>query len=438
MLSESERENTKVALKELFSLWDKRSSSYGNVLFGSAVVRASDGKWRNVTSFFLPLHKDESRSVGTKANYGEFQLVEGAVSLDEAKSVLTEVVENDRLCLPGLPEVSIQASLHLNGSKHFWHSGSRRYPVEFPHYEFTFSVHQEFKGESPRTALHHVDLPLFPSGAAAMGKFFQTQIGDDSSYSGWFAALAPDYRGRIRQVQLGAKGVEIQIVCLAQTSESDLIGKLHARTLSGLNDCADLVFSGGKATAKVSDFPRDLLVALLSKKDGDLVDRRQFLAGSRYIEQDVVFEVPEQNIEQTILLGESETVEFKREIPAKNKDEVAICVVALANRSGGQLLLGVTDNGEVVGCQLDKPKDSITQILRSYCDPLPNFVIDEIGVRSKSVLLITVTEGRDKPYGVKEKGFYIRVGATNRLVTRYELDEMHSGKQKPFGLIDSN
>jgi hypothetical protein len=428
MLSEGERENTRIVLKELFGLWDERSSSYGDVLFCSAVARASDGKWRNVTSFFLPLHKEEKRSIGVKADYGDFQLAECTMALDQAKSVLTDVVERDRLCLPGLPEVSIQASLHQNGSKQFWHSGSRRYPAFFPYYEFTFSVPQEYKGESPRAALHHVDLPLFPSGAAAMEELFTTRIGDDSSYSGWFAAIAPDYRGRIRQVRLGNNSVEVQVMCLAGSSESDLIGKLHARTFGGLADCADLVFAEGKATAKVTDFPRDLMVALLSRKDGELVDRREFLAGSRYQAEGVIFEVPEQNIEQTILFGESETVEFKREIPSKNKDEIAICVVALANRHGGQLLLGVTDNGEVVGCQLDKPKDTITQILRSYCDPLPDFVIDEVSVRGMPVLLVTVREGKDKPYGVKERGFYIRIGATNRLATRYELDEMYSVK----------
>src|SRR6266404_2717693 len=53
MLSEAERENTKLVLIELFGLCDKRSSSYGNILFCSAMTRAFDGNWRNVTSFFL-------------------------------------------------------------------------------------------------------------------------------------------------------------------------------------------------------------------------------------------------------------------------------------------------------------------------------------------------------------------------------------------------
>ena len=43
----------------------------------------------------------------------------------------------------------------------------------------------------------------------------------------------------------------------------------------------------------------------------------------------------------------------------------------------------------------------------------------------KAVLMVTVTEGKDKPYQVKGKGFYVRMQGTNRLVTRYELDEFY-------------
>jgi hypothetical protein len=39
--------------------------------------------------------------------------------------------------------------------------------------------------------------------------------------------------------------------------------------------------------------------------------------------------------------------------------------------------------------------------------------------------MVTVTEGKDKPYQVKEKGFYVRMQGTNRLITRYELDQFY-------------
>ena len=43
----------------------------------------------------------------------------------------------------------------------------------------------------------------------------------------------------------------------------------------------------------------------------------------------------------------------------------------------------------------------------------------------KNVIVLTVFEGKDKPYQVKDKGFYLRMQGTNRLMTRYELDEIY-------------
>jgi hypothetical protein len=222
-------------------------------------------------------------------------------------------------------------------------------------------------------------------------------------------------------------------MCLAGSSPADLIGKVYSKTYSGLDDCADLEFVDGKAKTKISDFPRDLHVAILSRTDGDLVDRRQFLAGSRNITEDLVIDTPEQDLDQMIQMGESDTVEFKRELPPK-REEIAIGATAFANRRGGRIFVGVADNSEVVGCRLDKAKDVITQILRSYCDPPLDVSVEEVSIRELPVIVITVPEGKDKPYLVKDRGVYIRSGATKRAATRYELDEMYSGKQNPFGL----
>ncbi len=73
-------------------------------------------------------------------------------------------------------------------------------------------------------------------------------------------------------------------------------------------------------------------------------------------------------------------------------------------------------------------KDSLTSILRDRCEPPIEFSITEAMVAGKPVYIVVVLEGKDKPYQVKEKGFYLRTGATNRLVTRYELDEIYSSK----------
>jgi len=434
-ISDAQRENTKIVLKELFSLWDKRSALYGNVFFASAVGKGyNKKKWRNVTSFLLPMHRDEVRSVGLQADYGDFKVVDGAMSLDEAKTVLSNVAEQDRLCLPGIPEIEIQASLHQSSPRQFQHSGPSRFPVFYPYYDFNFSVDQEFKGDSTQDLLYSVGLPVFPSAAAAMESYLSTHLGDNSQYSGVLAALAPDYRGKIKEIRIGTNSVQVEIECLAGSSEKDLIGKLFVRYYGGISVTADLNFSDHKASAKIGDFPRDLLVVLLARKDGELVDRKSFLAGSQYVTEGVTIEAPEQDIEQVIQMGESGTVEFKREIP-QNREQIAIGATAFANRRGGRIFIGVADNSEIYGCRLEKPKDTITQILRSHCYPPLDVSVDEIQIRNLPVVVVTIPEGADKPYTVKDKGVYIRAGATKRLANRYELDEMYSGKHSATNLF---
>lgn len=433
MLSDAQRENTRIVLKQLVDLLERRSGLYGPVLFCSAVAKGQDGKWRNATSFLYPLHRDESRPDHVEADYGDFKLVKGVISLNQAKTVLSQVVERDRLCFPGVPEIEIGVSMHPTNPKYFWDSGWRRFPLAFPFHEYSFNIEQDSKGQSPQSSLYHVDLPLFPDGKAAIEHFFKTRLGDNSSYGERFSALVPDYRGRIREIRIGTKSVEVEVICPAGSSEKDLIGKLYSHSHNGLADSADLSFTEGKTSAKIREFPRDLLAALLSRKDGELVDRRQFVSGSQYRNEDVVIEAPEQDIEQIIQMGESETVEFKREIPPK-REEIAIETVAFANHRGGRILIGVADNCEVVGCRLDKPKDTITQILRSHCDPFPSFFVQEVNIRDMLVIVVAVQEGNDKPYSVNDKGVYVRRAGTTRIATRYELDEMYGTKSGGLGL----
>jgi len=99
-------------------------------------------------------------------------------------------------------------------------------------------------------------------------------------------------------------------------------------------------------------------------------------------------------MEQLIQMGESERVEFKREIPPQ-REQIAIGATAFANRRGGRIFIGVADDCSIFGCKIDKPKDVITQILRSYCDPPLDVVIDEVQIRSLPVVIVTVPEGRD-------------------------------------------
>ena len=74
---------------------------------------------------------------------------------------------------------------------------------------------------------------------------------------------------------------------------------------------------------------------------------------------------------EKIHLGEDTTIEFKRELPHKNSlaDEIA----AFANARGGVILIGIDDNGEIVGINrqtLDRAEKAVVEICQDSIDPI--------------------------------------------------------------------
>ncbi len=118
--------------------------------------------------------------------------------------------------------------------------------------------------------------------------------------------------------------------------------------------------------------------------------------------------------------GESKTLELKEKIPSNKKLAKAIC--AFANTSGGKLIIGVTDNLNVIGINdLDifNTKDQVSSIIYDTIAPIIFFDIYTVNIDDKTVLVIDVPRGRRLPYYLKslgrDKGVYFRLGATNRL-----------------------
>jgi len=115
-----------------------------------------------------------------------------------------------------------------------------------------------------------------------------------------------------------------------------------------------------------------------------------------------------------IKTGESERVEFKRS-PGRNIQNV---IVALANAEGGQILIGVDDEGVIVGTDAKKSMSYITNSVQSVI-PSPiissfRFVIDK-----KEVLVIDVAKS-DILCSVGGVA-YIRIGAGIRLLSIQEI-----------------
>ena len=135
------------------------------------------------------------------------------------------------------------------------------------------------------------------------------------------------------------------------------------------------------------------------------------------------------NILKQIKQGESKTIEFKEQMP--NNSSIAKTVIAFSNTSGGKLIIGISDDKEIVGI-LDENifalQDKIISLIFDSCHPniLPE--IYTINVEGKLLLVIEIFRGNLLPYYFKSKGeidgTYVRVGSSNRLTDEKMLAEL--------------
>jgi len=140
------------------------------------------------------------------------------------------------------------------------------------------------------------------------------------------------------------------------------------------------------------------------------------------------------SIVEKISRGESRTLEFKRELPKGSI--LAKTVIAFANGAGGDIIIGVDKEGDVVGIPQDEIfelQDKVSNIVYDSCSPviIPKLFFEKIN--DKLVLVIRVFSGSLKPYYLKSEsrlsGIYIRIGATNKRADVPIIQQLEREKQ---------
>jgi len=118
--------------------------------------------------------------------------------------------------------------------------------------------------------------------------------------------------------------------------------------------------------------------------------------------------------------GEGYNIEFKLKLPGKVR-ELSEEVCAFANSEGGFLLIGINDKCQIIGNTIDNSKRSAIQNSIREISPAINVGIYSVDVDGKSVWVIEVPSGKDKPY-VLSGAIYLRESAnTQKLTTAEEI-----------------
>ena len=110
--------------------------------------------------------------------------------------------------------------------------------------------------------------------------------------------------------------------------------------------------------------------------------------------------------------GEGSMLEYKESFSPSFARDLA----AFANSSGGKILLGVRDDGSVVGIRDSNHLRAQIQDLARNCDPPVKVLTEVVG----KVMVITVRESESKPVQCRE-GFFWRQGASTQKLSRDEI-----------------
>jgi predicted HTH transcriptional regulator len=115
--------------------------------------------------------------------------------------------------------------------------------------------------------------------------------------------------------------------------------------------------------------------------------------------------------------GEGQTLEFKFEISDVRK--IARTLVAFANTTGGNILVGVKDNGAVAGMRSDEEYYMLDAAATMYCKPPVSFIPKLHDLEGKLVLEARIPKSADQLHTAPDKEgrykVFIRKGAENLL-----------------------
>jgi predicted HTH transcriptional regulator len=147
------------------------------------------------------------------------------------------------------------------------------------------------------------------------------------------------------------------------------------------------------------------------------------------------------NIRELILQGEGTTLDFKKTITSSEK--IAKSLVAFANNKGGVLLIGVTDDGSIVGVKSeDEERYMINKAAHQFCKPAIEPIFEEIYINHKLVLAVTIVQSDTKPHYAldanKEWWAYFRVMDKTVLATKIVLDMLKEEQRNTGNLIVYN
>jgi ATP-dependent DNA helicase RecG len=125
-----------------------------------------------------------------------------------------------------------------------------------------------------------------------------------------------------------------------------------------------------------------------------------------------------EELKMVVSCGEDSRHQFKEDI--RNSDALAAEIVAFSNSRGGQIFIGVSNYGELIGLS-GKDVDRVNQLISNTASQhIKNPVVIEseniLVAPGQVVMVLTISEGIDKPYFDKQGVIWLKSGSDKRRI----------------------
>lgn len=400
----------------LFSIAERQRNCEFSLRF---ILQRQNGLWKNFITMIMLTKKGDRREV--RHDYGDFLIGEKLLNVEDGLKLISALypmsTERGKLAIPDYGEFTIESvpPLEFFLSKQKYGVTQNNWPARF----FQCRVSQNEASTNWNRELLKENLPYYPSLSEAAISFCDLSTERFDSYGAVYVIVL-DYRARVESMKLAFSKAELTL----QTPEmkhSDLIVKVFAKSKERSISLPDLHPESDTVSFDVGFQPDRLFAMLLSKQDNIKIDGKEF-ATWRSEDEGIFLERPGEEILSLLRAGESQELEYKRDIIEETqKNDLIESVVAFLNTNPGVILIGVNDDGSVAGCH--KNAGDLQKLIHDSCDPPPrSVVIEERMINNSKIIIIDVPEGDDKPYQSKrDKNWYVRHNATDMKMERAEL-----------------
>ncbi|MFN8237152.1 MAG: ATP-binding protein [Chitinophagales bacterium] len=147
-------------------------------------------------------------------------------------------------------------------------------------------------------------------------------------------------------------------------------------------------------------------------------------------------------LERIISRGEGVQLDFKQAITSQRK--IARTLAAFANNRGGKLLIGVKDNGMLMGCDTEEEMDMIHEAAEHFCEPPVDVVFSIYETDdSLTILEVDVNNSLRKPHFAQDDHgkwqLYMRSSDKTMLASKntQRMLEVEDGEEVDTTSLDS-